>query len=156
MTEPRSGLFRRARESRRSSVLYHLWKDGPVSRGVLADAMGLNLPTVSSVVQDLIKSGELIEEGFATSTGGRKAQLLDVNPQRGGIVAIEYSSRGILSASADMKGRLHNHVIRPFNRNLGKDGTIEAILDAVEDQRLFLKDDENLEIARIGVVVSGL
>jgi N-acetylglucosamine repressor len=151
-----TGLLQRDKDSRRSNLLYQLWKEGPISRGALADLMGLNLPTVSAIVQDLIKTGEVIEEGFATSTGGRKAQLLDVNPKQGGVVAIEFSSRGILSASSDMKGRLHNHVIRPYNSSLGREGTLQAIIDAIEDQRLFLRDDEGLEMARIGVVLSGL
>lgn len=152
----RNGLLRRANESRPAAILYELWKEGPISRGALAERMGLNLPTVSAVVQDLIKAGDLIEEGFATSTGGRKAQLLDVNPKRGGVVALEFSSRGILSASADMKGRLHNHVSRPFSPSQGREAAVEAMFEAVEDQRLFLKEDEGLELSRIGVVVSGL
>lgn len=156
MTGSKFGLLRKDIDSRKSSVLYQLWKEGPISRGALADLMGLNLPTVSAIVQDLIKTEELIEEGFATSTGGRKAQLLDVNPVKGGIVAIEFSSRGILSASSDMKGRLQNHVIRPWSVKSGLDATLQAIKEAVEDQRQFLKEDEGLELARIGVVVSGL
>lgn len=152
----KSGLLRRSSGSRSAAILYELWKEGPISRGALAERMGLNLPTVSSVVQDLIKAGDLIEEGFATSTGGRKAQLLDVNPKRGGVAALEFSSRGILSASSDMKGRLHNHVIRPCSPGIGKDAAIEAMIEALEDQKDFLKQDEGLDLARIGVVVSGL
>lgn len=156
MLNGHTGLLRRESESRPAAILYELWKEGPISRGALADRMGLNLPTVSAVVQDLIKAEILIEEGFATSTGGRKAQLLDVNPNKGGIVALEFSSRGILSASSDMKGRLHNHVIRPFTLPNTKDAAIQAMVDAVEDQRQFLKEDEGLDLARIGIVVSGL
>lgn len=151
-----AGLMSRATDSRQSAILYQLWKEGPVSRGALAELMDLNLPTVSAIVADLIKSGQVIEEGFATSTGGRKAQLLDVNPALGGVVALEFSSRGVLSASSDMKGRLHNHVIRPMHGPLDREAVIEAIIDAVEDQRLFLKEDEGLEMARIGLVISGL
>jgi len=156
MPHKQNGLLRKDEESRKSSVLYQLWREGPISRGALAEIMDLNLPTVSAIVQDLVKTGELIEEGFATSTGGRKAQLLDVNPEQGGIVAIEFSSRGILSASSDMKGRLHNHVIRPWNIKQGREATLEAIIEAIEDQKQFLKEDENLKLARIGIVVSGL
>ncbi len=156
MLPTRKGLMKKVKDSRISSILYELWKEGPISRGALAERMNLNLPTVSAVVQDLIKEGDLIEEGFATSTGGRKAQLLDVNPQKGGVAAIEFSSRGVLSASADMKGRLHNHVIRPFNTNQGVDAAVEAIKEALEDQKTFLKEDEGLEMARIGMVISGL
>jgi predicted NBD/HSP70 family sugar kinase len=150
------GLLKRATESRPANILYELWKEGPISRGTLAEKMGLNLPTVSAVVQELIKAGDLVEEGFATSTGGRKAQLLDVNPKRGGVAALEFSSRGILSASSDMKGRLHNHVIRPFRSSAGRAAAIEAMIEAIEDQKAFLKEDEGLDLARIGVVVSGL
>lgn len=118
--------------------------------------MDLNLPTVSAIVQDLLKTKELIEEGYATSTGGRKAQLLDVNPRRGGIIAIEFSSKGILSASADMKGRLNNHRVQPFNFTKGKDAALESIFEAIDEQIDFLRHDENLEPVRIGVVASGL
>lgn len=150
-----SGLLTRNLDSRRAGILFRLWRDGPISRGQLADLMSLNLPTVSAIVQDLIKEEELIEEGFATSTGGRKAQLLDVNPRRGGIVAIEFSSRGVLSASADMKGRLHNHTHRPFDVRQGQKEALEAIFRAVDDQRDFLNSDENLTLKRIGIVTSG-
>jgi predicted NBD/HSP70 family sugar kinase len=149
-------LLRRRQDSRRAAILYQLWREGPISRGHLAEQMGLNLPMVSSCVQDLIKDGELIEEGYATSTGGRKAQLLDVNPKRGGVVAIEFSRRGILSASADMKGRLYNHVIRPFDFRQGVKAAIAAIFEAVDMQSIFLKEDEGLSLERIGIVTSGL
>ena len=118
--------------------------------------MDLNLPTVSAIVQDLLKTKELIEEGYATSTGGRKAQLLDVNPRRGGIIAIEFSSKGILSSSADMKGRLNNHQVHKFSITSGKDAAIKGIYRAIEDQIDFLKNDERLEPIRIGIVTSGL
>ncbi|MDX2175231.1 MAG: ROK family protein [Candidatus Sumerlaeia bacterium] len=117
--------------------------------------MDLNLPMVSAVVQELIKLGELVEEGYATSTGGRKAQLLDVNPRRGGVVAIEFSSSGILSAAADSKGRLSNHVARRFDFSLGMNEAIRALIDAVQHQIEFLKEDEGLPLLRIGIVTNG-
>ncbi len=118
--------------------------------------MELNLPTVSAIVQDLLKTKELIEEGYATSTGGRKAQLLDVNPKRGGIIAIEFSSRGICSASSDMKGNLQNLIRAPFAISEGREAALRKILQAVEEQIEFLRGEERLEPLRIGVVVSGL
>jgi predicted NBD/HSP70 family sugar kinase len=146
----------RKRDSRRSTILYQLWKEGPISRGQLAENMDLNLPTVSAIVQDLLKTKELIEEGYATSTGGRKAQLLDVNPSRGGIIAVEFSSKGILSASADMKGRLNNHQVHPFQVAEGKDAALKGIFRAIDEQIEFLRTDEHLDAIRIGIVVSGL
>lgn len=148
-------VFSRRIDSRRAAILYQLWKEGPISRGTLAERMSLNLPMVSACVQELIKEGVLIEEGYATSTGGRKAQLLDVNPKRGGVAAVEFSSRGILSASADMKGRLFNHIRKPFDFSAGPKAAISAIFEAVEYQKEFLAEDEGLKLERIGIVTSG-
>lgn len=142
-------------ESRRAAILYELWKEGPISRGHLAERMELNLPMVSSCVQDLIKEAVLIEEGFATSTGGRKAQLLDVNARQGGIVAVELSRRGLRTAAADMKGRLSNQVTQPLHPGSGMSQILKTIFAAVSYQAEFLKEDEKLELRRIGFVTSG-
>ena len=149
-------MFDRRKDNRRLSMMYQLWKEGPISRGQLAELMEMNLPTVSSIVQDLLKTGEIIEEGYATSTGGRKAQLVDINPNKGGVVAVEFSSKGILSAAADMKGRIHNHFKRPFSSSEGKSAAFQRIFDSIDEQIEFLRIDERLEPTRIGLVVSGL
>jgi len=153
---PSHGPYRRRASSRRATILYELWKEGPISRGALADRMGLNLPMVSACVQDLIREGELIEEGYASSTGGRKAQLLDVNAKRGGVVAIEFNGTSITSASADIKGRLFNHVIRPSVPEGRSGDVITALMEAVRHQSDFLREDEGIDLTRIGMVTSGL
>ena len=55
----------------------------------------LNLPTVSNCVAVLLDAGEIVEEGYAESTGGRKPQLLENNSPRGSVVGLTFPSRGI-------------------------------------------------------------
>ena len=112
---------------RTDSVLFNIWKEGPISRGNLSNLINLNLPTISYLVNELLRSGEIIEVGFALSTGGRKAQLLDVNPNFGRVVALEISSKGIMSATADLKGRIYNEKFDAFSPRDGKNGAIEQI-----------------------------
>ncbi len=150
------GPYRRRTDSRRATILLELWKEGPISRGTLAERMNLNLPMVSACVQDLIRDGELIEEGYASSTGGRKAQLLDVNAKRGGVVAIEFNARSIMSASADAKGRLFNHVSRTIPPGSKTGDVIALLVEAVRHQSDFLREDEGIELTRIGLVTNGL
>lgn len=53
---------------------------GTMSKNALALATGLSFPTVGRTVELLVGSGELVEMGAASSTGGRCAQLYAVNP----------------------------------------------------------------------------
>jgi len=141
---------------RTDSVLFNIWKEGPISRGKLSNLMNLNLPTISYLVNELLRSGEIIEVGFALSTGGRKAQLLDVNPNFGRAVALEFSSKGIMSATADLKGRIHNEKFDAFSPRDGKNRAIEQIYQAIGHQISYIHKDDKQEAKKIGVGISGL
>lgn len=144
------------KRKRTDSVLFNIWKEGPISRGKLSNLMNLNLPTISYLVHDLLCSGEIIEVGFALSTGGRKAQLLDVNPNFGRVVTLEFSSKGITSATADLKGRIYNERFNVFSPRDGKNRAIEQIYQAIGHQISYIRRDEKQEAKKIGVGISGL
>ncbi len=141
---------------RTDSVLFNIWKEGPISRGNLSNLINLNLPTISYLVNELLRSGEIIEVGFALSTGGRKAQLLDVNPNFGRVVALEFSSKGIMSATADLKGRIYNEKFDAFSLRDGKNRAIEQIYQAIGHQISYIRRDDKQEAKKIGVGISGL
>lgn len=144
------------KHGRTDSVLFNIWKEGPISRGKLSNLMNLNLPTISYLVSELLSSGEIVEVGFALSTGGRKAQLLDINPDFGRVVALEFSSRGITSATADMKGRISNERFDAFSLRAGKDSALEQILQSIGHQISHIRRDEKQQVKRIGIGISGL
>jgi N-acetylglucosamine repressor len=141
---------------RKSLIRFHIWRDGPVSRGRLSETIGLNLPTVSNCVADLLTLGEIIEEGYAESTGGRKAQLLDVNAGKGSVIGVTFSSRGISSAWSDLKGSVHNLRIYPFVPGEGKARALETVYSAIQDQLTALQGGESGPICQIGMGISGL
>jgi N-acetylglucosamine repressor len=141
---------------RTDSVLFNIWKEGPIARGKLSALMNLNLPTISYLVNDLLHSGEIVEVGYALSTGGRKAQLLDVNPDFGRVIAVEFSSKGITSGTADLKGRIYNERFDSFSPRDGKNLALEVIYRAIESQIGFIRRDRPQEAKKIGVGISGL
>ncbi|KKO55310.1 ROK family protein [Paenibacillus sp. DMB20] len=57
-----------------------LKQKGIMSKNMLARETGLSFPTVSRVVDSLVKAGELMDKGVGKSTGGRCAQLYAMNP----------------------------------------------------------------------------
>ena len=152
--EPAESSWRKS--LRKALIRFHVWKDGPVARGRLADDLNLNLPTVSNCVAELLAAGDLVEEGFADSTGGRKPQLLKVNPAKGSVVGLTFSSRGISSAWADLKGSLQNVQIYPFNISSGKGRALSIIREAIGDQLDAIRAADAGPVCQIGVGISGL
>lgn len=149
-TEKRRKLVRKA------LVRFLVWKEGPLSRGKLARTLSLNLPTVSSCVNELVAAGELAEEGYEESTGGRKPQLLDVRPERMTVVGLTFSSRGISSAWADMKGNLNNLRIYPFQPGEGRQRALDTIHTAITEQMESAQQARGHKPVQIGMGVSGL
>lgn len=152
--DPESGP---RKQLRKSLIRFHVWKNGPISRGTLSESLSLNLPTISNCVAELLASGEVVEEGFAISTGGRKPQLLDVNGVKASVVGLTFSSRGISSAWADLKGRVYNHTIYPFAISEGKAKAIDTINAAIEAQLANVRQNANAgRVVQVGMGVSGL
>jgi len=145
------------RAHRLALIKFHVWREGPVSRARIGQLLDLNLPTVSHCVGELLKEGEIVEEGFAQSSGGRKPQLLNVNPRKGSVIGITFSTRGISSAWADLRGNLNNIRIYPFSPSLGKERTLEVLRQAAQDQMEAVRlAPEAGPVKQIGIGVSGL
>lgn len=69
-----------------STLLNLIRTEAPVSRPQLATLSGLSLVTVIKITANLLERNLILEKDFAESTGGRRAGLLEINPD-GGFVA---------------------------------------------------------------------
>ncbi|TQL67955.1 putative NBD/HSP70 family sugar kinase [Nocardioides albertanoniae] len=105
----------RLRTANRSQVLELLARSAPVSRADLAQQTGLSRSTVSSIVQELLGSGEIVETtaGALPRGGGRPPSLLTVNGSPGTRVGVDIGHRHVRVAIADLAGaRLADREIR--------------------------------------------
>jgi predicted NBD/HSP70 family sugar kinase len=101
--------------------------------------------------------GEIVAEGLTDSTGGRKAHLLGINPSRACVIGLTFSSRGISSAWADLRGEVNDLRIYPFDPAQGKERALETIDRALSDQFEILGDRPEVgPVVQIGVGISGL
>lgn len=94
-----------------------------ISRAELANRTGLSPTTVSSLAEELIKEGMIVEAGTADlTTSGRKPIMLKVNPSGGCIVSADLRENGYNLAVFDLNCSLVNeHFIPlPDYRLLGK------------------------------------
>ena len=89
------------RELNLSLVLRYIHNEAPVSRAQIAVATGLNKSTVSSLVEDLIGRRLIHETGINPGSPGRPATFLEINPQAGSIIGVEFGVDFVAVALTD-------------------------------------------------------
>jgi glucokinase-like ROK family protein len=70
-------------------VLDILRREAPRSRAELAAVTGLNRSTISSIINDLVSDGLVLETTFQSDRVGRPGLLLELNPSGGFAVGLE-------------------------------------------------------------------
>ncbi len=104
------GSLERMRTANRRSVVAALAADGPTSRAELGRVTGLSRTTVSSLVQELIESGHVVEttdRGTPHKGGsGRPPMLVALSAPSGGVAGVDIGHRHLRVAIADRSGQV--------------------------------------------------
>jgi predicted NBD/HSP70 family sugar kinase len=95
------------REHNRHAVLQALRSGGELSRAALAQATGLSVPTVATIVQELAASGLVGEAGLEPSGGGRPARRLKLMVDARNVLACDLGGARARAARVDLAGGLH-------------------------------------------------
>lgn len=98
----------------RRLVLQTIENNGPISRADLAKTLGMSEPTVSSVVEDLMKRNLVLDIGPGESLGGRRPTLLRFNPEAGFVAAISLTGESARMGLSDLAGNLRIRRIVPW------------------------------------------
>ncbi|CAM4415590.1 putative NBD/HSP70 family sugar kinase [Paenibacillus endophyticus] len=98
-------------------VLEAVLKHAPLSRAQISELTGLNKATVSSLVQDLIDSHLVLENGPGQSSGGRKPVMLLFNGTAGYAVGIDLGVNYIRGMLVDMEGNVIAELQRGLKQN---------------------------------------
>jgi glucokinase len=95
------------RQLNRQTILRLLEQSEATSRTELRDLSGLSLPTVSSVVKELLEEGWLQGAGGGVSQGGKPAQLFKLNPDARFIGAIQMNHDKIRMRVSNLIGEVY-------------------------------------------------
>jgi N-acetylglucosamine repressor len=90
----------------RMLVLNTIRHQGPIARSEIAKLIGLVAPTVTVIVNQLIKKNIIQEVGRGESSGGRKPVMLELNPRAGYIFAVRVQRGEIVTALLDLASNL--------------------------------------------------
>jgi predicted NBD/HSP70 family sugar kinase len=140
-----------------SIVLNYVKENKFLSRAKIARSLNISAPTVSKIIDNLIKNNYIIETEKAVSSGGKRATELAFNKDIGSIISVDLSKRKILIAQLDFDFNIINKYVG-FKIEHMDEGILERI---VEEIKIFLKkysislknkkNKENFNIISIGV-----
>lgn len=125
------------------------------SRADLAKKSGLSAPTISRIVESLIREGLTIEIGVGESKGGRRPTLLKFSGVDNFIIGIDLGTTTIYGVLADLDAKVVAETRRPTLVEEGFSRVMERTSDVINELRNQLGDRKG-RVCGIGMAVAGL
>lgn len=135
-----------------------IFENPNISRVELTALSGLSGGTITNLVTELLKSGEIVESQEMESTGGRRRTGLQVNNRRGDILVFEAKQRNLSCKRYDISMTLLETKISKMNYISGNN-VVDFILETVKAQekppvKVGLLVEENISESNISYMLS--
>lgn len=135
------------------TILTQLYYQSPQSIAELSSSIGKSVPNVTSSLQELLAQEYILSEGFAPSTGGRRAIHYSLNSVRLPCVLAVAIDQYYTSISLVNLSNQHIKGVKHENINLISDDNAKTkILKLIDD---FIKNINKSEILSIGITMPG-
>jgi len=108
-----------------------------ISRTDLAEEMGLTRAAVTLIVNDLLENGVILEAESRATPNGRPPIVLEINPKRGLVAAVDMGATHITIALADFSAKIVEEISLPFDIKQGPQvclAEVRRILQALLDR----------------------
>ena len=139
----------------KKKILNLIYNGQPISRAEATKKSGISAPTVSRIVDSLIKEGLVQEIGTGKSTGGRCPRMLKMADTENYIIGIDLGTTNIYGILADLNAKIIYEEKRPTKLGEGfykiMDQTAEVIETLINQAK-----DRNKRLCGIGMAVAGL
>jgi predicted NBD/HSP70 family sugar kinase len=142
------------RERKNFAILDTIRKKGPIARTEISKLTGFNIVTVSNYIDHYIKKGLIAEEGYDTSSGGRKPMMVDLKQKSASIIGVGFDMMGVTGVVADLRGEILFQIRKSYRVKPGM-ALIEKLLETAEEllaNSLVEKD----KVKGIGLAVAGI
>lgn len=129
-------------------------RKGLIARSELAKETGLTPPTVTVIVNELIKDGVVREVGRGESSGGRRPVMLELNPKAVLIFAIRIQRGEVVAAIFDLIGNILNQHSQTLDT-----ASPEKVVEAIGQSYDWLVHDTSINkklILWCGIATPGL
>jgi glucokinase-like ROK family protein len=142
------------RELNKALVLNLVRQERTISRTDIAQRTRLSRSTISTIVNELINEGWLVESGTGKSRGGRRPILLTFNYQAGYVLGIGAGATHLLALVTDLDAQIMAETERPFDTADGPEVGLAAMVSIGRDMLTEAGVDAS-RLLGIGVGVPG-
>jgi len=126
-----------------------------ISRADVAKKSGLSAPTVSRIVESLLREGLAIETGAGESKGGRRPTLLKFSGVDNFIIGIDLGTTNIYGVLTDLDARVVAEIKRPTLVDEGFTRVMERTSNVINELRDQLGEKKG-RVCGIGMAIAGL
>jgi len=120
------------RSINRSAVLDLIRRNSPIARSQIAERLGVSLPTVMRIVDDLIAEDLVRPQGSSEFTGGRPRSLLEFNGKAYAVVGVDLGGTKMFGTVADLAGTVQCEINVPLVDG-NPDSNLERLCALIED-----------------------
>jgi len=155
MNTLRNGSKELIKDINRFKVLNLIREKYPISRSEIARLSDLGMSTLTYIIDDLTKQGLTFEVGESSSTGGRRARLIEFNKNFGVTISVKIEEKRLLIGLTNMEAEIIEVMKISFKKHTQSE-SIVAILEK-KIKLILEKNQKNLsDLQGIGVLSSGL
>ena len=143
------------RQRKNLAILELIRKKGPISRADISRALGLNIVSVSNYLDFYINKKMVLEVGFDISSGGRRPELLELNPKSAYIAGVDVSPDNIKAVVTDLQVNTISSAsaVRPdVSIEDLPPYVVKTIEEAVSKSKLDSKSIKNIGIGMSGII----
>jgi predicted NBD/HSP70 family sugar kinase len=137
------------------NVIRCLMKEGPINRAAIARRMGLSIPAVMFITDNLLKSDFIRSLGRGVSSGGKPPEMLEIVPERFYYIGLDIGRTMIRAAAADAVSRQVACLEEPTNNPVPEKKFVDRIARLILKIVRRLKTD-NDRILGVGIAMPGL
>jgi predicted NBD/HSP70 family sugar kinase/Tfp pilus assembly protein PilZ len=147
------------RQRRNLEILDIIRKNRLISRAEISKNSDINIVTVTNYIDAYLKKGLVFERGLDISTGGRRPELIEINPQYGYVLGVDLGP--INEQEALMQVVATDFSAQPKARAAEKRGnsnieTSMELLKGLIGEVLASRQVEHRRLRGIGVGISGI
>jgi glucokinase len=142
----------RMRRVNRSVILEYIRQNSPISRSEISRALGLSMPTILRIVEELVKEEDLVRyTGETAGRTGRPCELLEYNKDGYAVIGIDLSGPKPYGSLANIGGEILGE-IRLEQHHSSDEANFEQISNLIRSLlNLPRKKDQSLLGIAIGV-----
>lgn len=126
-----------------------------ITRADIIDKTGLSAPTISRIIDGLLKSGLIIQEEVGESSGGRPPQIIRFNSKNNYVIGLDIGGTTLKAVFSNLDGEF----IYEIEHQLGDNREFASVMEESGEliNRLILRAEvEGGQIHGIGVAVIGI